>query len=114
MTDEKQGRPTPPVPAPAGFISKKEACRLLNALIESGCVEGLADAFGDEQHQSSIEIASSLEGKATGWIANCPYCLRTLHFRAIEARDAAVCNCAHHTRGQLTAGWKCPIHGQQW
>ena len=24
------------------------------------------------------------------------------------------CNCANYQRGQLTSGWHCPVHGQQW
>ena len=24
------------------------------------------------------------------------------------------CNCGQNQRGERTAGWKCPAHGQQW
>lgn len=36
---------------------------------------------------------------------------------AIRAQDSPqhqpVCNCSKYRRGQLTGGWQCPVHGQQ-
>lgn len=28
--------------------------------------------------------------------------------------DGKICNCWQYRRGELTAGWACPQHGQQW
>ena len=33
-----------------------------------------------------------------------------------QMRDGTVsllCNCSRHKRGESTAGWDCPVHGQQ-
>jgi len=27
--------------------------------------------------------------------------------------DPLCCNCSQQSRGQLTAGWLCPVHGRQ-
>jgi len=30
-----------------------------------------------------------------------------------QADPADLCNCGNHTHGAATAGWICPVHGQQ-
>lgn len=30
-----------------------------------------------------------------------------------QADPADLCNCSNHTHGDITAGWICPVHGQQ-
>ena len=57
---------------------------------------------------------------------SCPTCgksfLRDLMTRhpddCVSAQPVAEtvlqCNCDLRLRGQLTAGWVCPVHGQQW
>ena len=43
----------------------------------------------------------------------CPLC-KTLNVGVTAVSDGRSCNCSQYRRGALTAGWRCPVHGQQW
>ena len=41
-----------------------------------------------------------------------PIAVRMDVFQPVQMQP--VCNCGFHRRGELTGGWQCPVHGQQW
>jgi hypothetical protein len=71
------------------------------------------DQMAASCEQAAIDVTQEGDMEAAALAADLRAAATTL--RSLKASCIPhQCNCSRYRKGELTGGWQCPIHGQQW